>query len=119
MPCPRCAHTHCIKNGKVEKRPRYKCKSCGFQFTRLTPGGYPLWQCALAVFLYCHGLSMNAIAKMFSVSPSTILRWIRKFGEQHLQLPEPETDATVVVELDEMWHYLKKTKVVDLASSLS
>lgn len=52
---------------------------------------------------------MNVIAKMFSVSPSTILRWIRKFGEQHLQLPELKIDTTVVVELDERWHYLKKS----------
>ena len=50
---------------------------------------------------------MNAIAKILRASPSTILRWIRHFGIQHAHPPEPQTDA-VVLELDEMWHYLKK-----------
>ena len=50
---------------------------------------------------------MNAIAKILRASPSTILQWIRDFANQHAQPPEPETD-TVVLELDEMWHYLKK-----------
>ena len=62
---------------------------------------------AHSVFLYCHGLSMNAIAKILRASPSTILQWIRDFANQHAQPPEPQTD-TVVLELDEMWHYLKK-----------
>ena len=64
MSCPRCKHEHCVKNGKVEGKQRRKCKSCGFQFTRLTPKGYSLQLRVLSVFLYCHGLSMNAIAKM-------------------------------------------------------
>ena len=110
MSCPRCEHVHCVKNGKVEGKQRYKCKSCKFQFTRLTPKGHLLWLRALAVFLYCHGLSMNAIAKMFSVSTPTILRWIRKFSIQHAQPSEPETNTAVVLELDEMWHYLKKNE---------
>ncbi len=50
---------------------------------------------------------MNAIAKILRASPSTILQWIRDFANQHAQPPEPQTD-TVVLELDEMWHYLKK-----------
>ena len=73
----------------------------------------------LSVFLYCNGLSMNAIAKMLSVSTPTILQWIRQFGMQHAQPPEPAEGAAVVLELDEMWHYLKKTKVVDLESFVS
>jgi IS1 family transposase len=52
---------------------------------------------------------MNAIAKILRASPSTILQWIRDFANQHAQPPEPQTDA-VVLELDEMWHYLKKKK---------
>ena len=119
MSCPRCKHEHCVKNGKVEGKQRHKCKSCGFQFTRITPKGYPLQLRALSVFLYCHGLSMNAIAKMLSVSTPTILRWIRQFGMQHAQPPQPAQDTAVVLELDEMWHYLKKTKVVDLESFVS
>ena len=108
MNCRRCQHTDFVKNGFVNEKQRYKCKKCLYQWTEnRTHRGRPISERALAVFLYCQGLSMNAISKMFHVAPSTILRWIRNFSHQHAQLPEPQTD-TVILELDEMWHYLKK-----------
>ena len=100
-------HPHFVKNRCVNEKQRYKCKACNYQWTENTHRGRPVANQALAVFLYCHGLSMNAIAKILRASPSTILRWIRHFGIQHAHPPEPQTDA-VVLELDEMWHYLKK-----------
>ena len=110
MTCPRCQHPHFVKNGHITERQRYKCKDCHYQWIE-NPiyRGRPLAEKALAVFLYCHGLSMNAIAKMLHASPSTLLEWIRNFGNQHADPPEPEAD-TVVLELDEMWHYLKKKR---------
>ncbi len=51
---------------------------------------------------------MNAIAKMLHASPSTILEWIRNFGGEHAKPPEPQEIGAVVLELDQMWHYLKK-----------
>ena len=100
-------------------KQRYKCKSCNYQWTENhSHRGRPVAERALAVFLYCHGLSMNAIAKMFHAAPSTILRWIRNFSSEHAQLPEPQT-GTVVLELDEMWHSLKKKQTLSLESFLS
>ena len=107
MSCPRCKREHTIKSGKVKGAQRWKCSSCGFQFTRITPRGRPLWQKRLAVFLYCHGVSMNALGKMFQVHTSSVLRWIRKFAREHYEKPDPQGKA-IVMELDEMWHYLKK-----------
>ena len=86
MNCPRCKRQDAVKNGKARGSQRYKCKACGFQFTRQTTRGRPPWQRALAVFLYCRGVSISDIARMFSVAPSTIFKWIRKFGS--------ETDTT-------------------------
>ena len=108
MTCPKCQHTHFVKNGHINNKQRYKCKACNSQWTtEKTYRGRPLAEKALATFLYCHALSMNAIAKMINASPSTILEWIRNFADQYAQLPEPEADA-VVLQLDEMWHSLKK-----------
>lgn len=109
MSCPRCQHSHFVKNGFINEKQRYKCKDCAYQWTENhTYRGRPLAEKALAVFLYCHGLSMNAIATMLDASPSTILEWIRRFGTEHAKTPEPQETDTVVLELDEMWHYLKK-----------
>ena len=63
--CPRCQHIHFVKNGFVNAKQRYKCPSCHYQFTRKTPRGKPQTHKTLAVFLYCHGISMNAISKPF------------------------------------------------------
>ena len=63
----------------------------------------------MAITLYTMGLSFNAIARLFKVSTPAVLQWVRNFAEKTYEKPEPR--EAVVVELDEMWHYLglKKT----------
>ncbi len=105
--CPKCAHQHIVKSGKVGGTQRWLCRGCGYQFTRTTPRGRPLWQKSLAVFLYCHGVSMNALGRMFGVRASSVLKWIRRYATAHDVKPSPSGTA-VVMELDEMWHFLQK-----------
>jgi transposase-like protein len=115
--CPKCQHHHIVKAGKVGDKQRWRCHGCRYQFTRTAPRGRPLWQKSLAVFLYCHGVSMNALGKMFGVRASSVLRWIRQYATEHAVKPAP-TGTAIVLELDEMWHYLKKTaETLDLESS--
>ena len=108
MNCPRCKREDAVKNGKARGSQRYKCKACGFQFTRQTTRGRPPWQRALAVFLYCRGISISDIARMFSVSPSTVFKWIRKFGSQRTPLPEAAAEGAVLLNANEITAYLKK-----------
>ena len=108
MNCPRCKREDAVKNGKAKGSQRYKCKGCGFQFTRQTTRGRPPWQRALAVFLYCRGVSISDIARMFSVAPSTIFKWIRKFGSERTPLPEATADGTIFLDANEITKYLKK-----------
>jgi transposase len=105
--CPKCMHPHVVKAGKARGTQRWLCRGCGYQFTRTTPRGRPMWQKSLAVFLYCHGLSMNALGKMFGVRASSVLKWIRHFAMEHAAKPEPVGKA-IILEVDEMWHFLKK-----------
>ena len=105
--CPKCTHEHVVKAGKIGDKQRWRCRACGYQLTRLTPRGRPLWQKSLAVFLYCHGVSMNALSKMFGVRTSSVLKWIRRYATTHGAKPEP-TGKAMILELDEMWHFLKK-----------
>ena len=108
MNCPRCKRENADKNGKSRGSQRYKCKACGFQFTRLTTRGRPPWQRSLAVFLYCRGVSISTIARMFSVAPSTIFKWIRKFGSKRTPLPETTTDGAVLLDEKEITAYLER-----------
>ena len=107
-PCPKCQSIEVVKNGKVQGKQRYKCKSCSLQFTRLTPRGRPAQEKAMAVTLYTLGLSIRAIARLIGVSQTAVLKWIKTFAKKHYEKPAPG-DA-IIVELDEMWHYLGSKK---------
>ena len=76
-------------------------------FTDTPPRGMPLRIKVTAVLLYPSGLSMNRTAKLLGVSTPSVMTWIEQFAAVYAQKPEPEGRA-VVVELDEMWHFLKK-----------
>jgi transposase len=104
--CPRCGGAALIKSGHACGRQRRRCKACGLQFTRTTPRGKPAAMKREAIELYCTGLSMNAIAKRFGVAAQSVLRWVRDHADRHCPRPEPGTAC--VVELDEVWHFVKK-----------
>ncbi|MGH8558887.1 MAG: IS1/IS1595 family N-terminal zinc-binding domain-containing protein [Methylococcales bacterium] len=105
--CPKCSSKQTVKNGYAKGKPRWKCKDCGYQFTRLSPRGKPLEMKLMCVLLYCHGVSLNALAGIYQVATSSVLRWVRTFAKQHYEKPMP-AGRTIVMELDEMWHYLEK-----------
>ena len=106
--CPKCNRSEVVKNGNHHGKQRYKCKSCLFQYTRATARGRPSTEKATAVLLYTLGLSLNCIARMFKVTTPAVLRWVRLFAEKTYEKPEPA--EAVIVELDEMWHYLGSKK---------
>ena len=62
---------------------------------------------ALAILLYGVGtMSFSMIGRLLGVSGVAVLKWARAEASA---LPEPEVPAEVVtLEVDEMWHYLKK-----------
>ena len=107
--CKRCGSGEHVKNGFMRGKQRYRCRACGLNFTDTPPRGMPLRLKVEAVLLYLSGLSMNRTAKLLGVSTPTVQAWIELFAEVYAQKPEPEGRA-VVVELDEMWHYLKKSR---------
>lgn len=107
--CPKCGSDKTVKNGKANGFPKRKCKNCTYQYTKATLPGAPQDLRLACVLLYAHGLSMNAIAKLFNYSTPAVLRWIKAFGRQHCFKPAPVSDA-VVLEIDEMHHYLKKVQ---------
>ena len=110
MNCPRCQATSFIKYGFVNDVQRYKCKNCQYQWTHTTPRGYPPQQKKIAVLLYCQGISLNAISKLFAVHASSVLKWIRAFAKTYAQKSEVPNTQVVRLELDEVWHYLGKKK---------
>ena len=104
--CARCRSKELIKNGYVKDVQRWKCKSCGFSFTRSRPKGAPRHLKEYAVLLWKKGLSQLAIAELVGYSNVSVGKWI---DQLEAELPEPET--VEVVELDELYHFVgKKTE---------
>src|SRR5438132_2969085 len=116
--CKRCGGEEQVKNGFMRGKQRYRCKACGLNFTDTPPRGMPLRVKVTAVLLYLSGLSMNRTAKLLGVSTPSVMAWIERFAEVYAQKPEPEGRA-VVVELDEMWHFLKKARTAKPAGRWS
>jgi transposase-like protein len=108
--CKRCGGEESVKNGLMRGKQRYRCKACGLNFTATPPRGMPLAIKVTAILLYVSGLSMNRTAKLLGVSTPSVQAWIEQFAQAYAQKPEPEGRA-VVLELDEMWHYLKKSRI--------
>ena len=106
--CKRCGSTKHVKNGLMRGKQRYLCKTCGLAFTDTPARGKPLAMKVVAVLLYVSGLSMNRTAELLGVSTPTVQAWLEQFAAAYAQKPEPEGRA-VVIELDEMGHYLKQS----------
>ena len=107
--CPTCHSDRVIRHGSAAGKPKKQCKQCGYQYTRTTPRGQPLATKINAVLWYLSGLPMNRIAFLLRVSAQAVLTWIRDFATDSYEKPAP-SGRTIVLERDEMWHYLKKKR---------
>jgi len=105
--CERCGGEEHVRNGLTRGKQRYRCKARGLNFTDTPPRGMPLAMKVTAVLLYLSGLSMNRTAELLGVPTPSVMTWIERFAKVYAQKPEPEGRA-LVVELDEMRHFLKK-----------
>ena len=107
--CKKCESKSIVKAGKVKDNQRYKCKNCGCQFQPNRSKGRPEATKRLAIMLYLLGLSMRTISKIVRTDLHAVYRWIRDFAENHYEKPEP-ISSEVIIELDEMWHFIKSKK---------
>ncbi len=107
--CYRCESERCVKHGFMQGQQRYLCKECGYNFIDKPRRGHSRFTIMLAVWLYLSGLSQRRIARLLGVSPVAVLKWIKKFAVENAPKPVPPEGGVAVVELDEMWHFLKKS----------
>jgi len=108
LSCKRCGGVDYGKSGTVRGHQRYRCRDCGCHFTDTPAPGKPAAMKALAVLLHGMGnMSFSMIGRLLGVSDVAVLKWVRAEASA---LPDPAVSAEVVtVEVDEMWHYLKKS----------
>lgn len=114
MECLKCNSREYVKAGYIGKNQRYKCKACGCKFTRSTPRGKPESMKKFALKLYLEGVGFRGIGRLLNISNVSVLRWIKKFGDQAEQLHKEEISKLrkiSTMEIDEMYHYIGKKTV--------
>ena len=104
--CPRCGSRHLIRYGNVANQQRWRCKRCRYPFTRLDRHGTPEPTKRAAVSLYGYGLSFNAVADLLGTTAQSVLRWVCRYVDRCCV--KPPSGEAVVIELDEMWHFLQR-----------
>jgi len=105
LSCKHCNGQKYVKNGFSHGYQRYLCKDCGGRFTN-TPGhGYPITLRYEAAIRYLCGASITCTAFVLGVAPSTVQAWLEWVAAEHAPKAIPK-GTVVVIELDEMWHYL-------------
>ena len=114
LKCLKCGCEGAYKYGHMKGYQRYRCKNCGYQFTKITPRGKPEKDKILALILYLSGLSMSATGRILEVTAQSVMRWIRKMYDRFIT-EKPDILGIKEVEMDEMHHYYQKnSKIMDL-----
>lgn len=79
--CPNCSKSNYIKSGIVNKRQRYKCKSCGYFFTVEKLGKQiDSYYVNKALQLYLEGLTYREIERILGVSHVSVMNWVKKYN---------------------------------------
>jgi hypothetical protein len=81
MFCRKCRSDLLTKNGIVRGRQRYRCRSCGFNFTQEHSNGWPSSSKMLIVVSYCCGEGISDLAEQSGATPASVLRWIEEARE--------------------------------------
>jgi hypothetical protein len=99
----------CTKDGIVNEKQRYKCKSCGYRHTVKHLGKSPDIKCQ-ALQLYLEGPGFRSIGWFLNCSHVAVYNWIKAHGESIEPL---RSDKDIeVVELDEMHTYIGSKKLL-------
>ena len=98
-----------IKNGKDQKGVQtYKNKVTG-KCKRAEYKGVNNETKTMAVMMYLKGLSYRSIADVIGVSHVTIMNWVKGIYHEMNNIPLVDPNRSFNdVEIDEMWHFLKK-----------
>ncbi|GGE07829.1 IS1/IS1595 family N-terminal zinc-binding domain-containing protein [Psychroflexus salis] len=84
--CPQCQSSQLVKSGIINKRQRYKCKNCNYNFTVNKIGKkIDQYYVTKALQLYLEGLTYREIERIIGVSHVSVMNWVRKYNIHKVQ----------------------------------
>jgi transposase-like protein len=113
--CKKCQSTDIVKNGLQDGVQRYKCKVCSGVF-RGKAAKYSAEFKLDTVMMYINSMGIRAIARVKKIHNSVVSLWIKKMGavvkDAFIQKIEEVQEKDInIVELDELFTYIKKKKI--------
>jgi len=109
MKCLKCSSINVCKNGKMKGMQRYKCKDCGYNYTKGRNSKDKSLK-RFALELYLEGLGFRSIGRLIKVSHVSVFNWIKQYGKS-LDLLQNNHDICVT-EIDEMHSYIGSKKML-------
>jgi transposase-like protein len=84
--CPKCKCEGIRGSGFIlvnkEKRKRYKCKACNYQFTKETTKEYPLSKKLEAIKLLKEGVGFRGVGRLLGVSFEIVRKWAKQMANK-------------------------------------
>ena len=74
---PKCKGEKKAKNGLKNGIKRYKCKTCGYNYTKSTPHGYPIEVKREALRYYLEGIGFRRIERLLGVNHTEVIYWVK------------------------------------------
>jgi len=110
MNCPKCSQAEAVKNGKMQGKQRYRCKSCGCNYTQSSSYRIDQDIRIKCIQLYLEGMGFRGIGRFMGVSHVIVQHWVKQLGDniERLRPQTGEVEPVSVMELDEMWHFIQK-----------
>ncbi len=113
--CKKCSSEEIVKNGLQDGVQRYKCKVCNSVF-RGKASKYSADFKLEAVMMYINSMGIRAIARVKKIHNSVVSVWIKKMGKVVKdafieKIEEVQEKDINIVELDELFTYIKKKKI--------
>ena len=112
MKCPKCESEEKVKNGFKNSVQRYKCKRCGYNYTKSKPYGYSIEVKRKALKYYLEGIGFRRIERLLGMSHVTVINWVKKAGGKikDIVFEEKKAEKVDVLEMDELCINLKKNQ---------
>ena len=106
--CMRCHSPNIIRNShNLSSNPQFKCKDYGRSSAIKPKVKYTEQQKEHIISTYYERGSLRALYRLYGVAPATLTRWIKK-AQTPLSDSVVAAEADDVLELDEMWTYVRR-----------
>jgi len=115
LTCKGCKGEEYVKNGFMQGKQRYRCKSCGCNFTEGDGrSAYDVKTKQLVVRMYLNNCGFRRISAILEIPLTTVFEWIKAAGQmvdEMVKERKDDVDHIEILEMDELYTYIQKNRI--------